>query len=122
MPQLITTTVQFLYLKSAFLQGTEQPLEVWTAHSFAVNAAYSIGLHTTRPNSALTPLENEVRMRTWYCLLRDDQYVNTSLERVLGTLSGIKDFEHCLGPTSTDGGRLTFTRHVYRRRRRLLSR
>ncbi|KAJ5654877.1 Zn(II)2Cys6 transcription factor [Penicillium lividum] len=93
--------VQFLYLKSAFLQGTEQPLEVWTAHSFAVNAAYSIGLHTTRPNSALTPLEKEVRMRTWYCLFRDDQVLSIAWGRPALTAGVLPSL---VTPVKGDGG------------------
>ncbi|KAL2204830.1 hypothetical protein CC79DRAFT_1335435 [Sarocladium strictum] len=65
-------TVQYLLITSQYLQGTQNSLQTWTTHGLAVKAAFSIGLHFNDILKVYTPLEQEIRKRTWYgCILLD---------------------------------------------------
>ncbi|RGP72628.1 hypothetical protein FLONG3_6636 [Fusarium longipes] len=65
-------TVQYLLLMSQYLQGTQKSVHTWTIHGLAVKAAMSIGLHSRDIASKFTPLQQEMRKRTWYgCVLLD---------------------------------------------------
>ncbi|CZS83275.1 unnamed protein product [Fusarium graminearum] len=64
--------VQFLLLTSQYLQGTHKSVHTWTIHGLAVKGAMSIGLHSRDIASKFTPLEQEIRKRTWFgCILLD---------------------------------------------------
>ncbi|QPC78149.1 hypothetical protein HYE68_008901 [Fusarium pseudograminearum] len=58
--------VQFLLLTSQYLQGTHKSVHTWTIHGLAVKGAMSIGLHSRDIASKFTPLEQEIRKRTWF--------------------------------------------------------
>ncbi|KAK2478753.1 hypothetical protein H9L39_08127 [Fusarium oxysporum f. sp. albedinis] len=65
-------TVQYLLLTSQYLQGTHKSVHTWTVHGLAVKAAMSIGLHSRDIASKFTPLQQEIRKRTWFgCILLD---------------------------------------------------
>ncbi|KAF4990011.1 hypothetical protein FDECE_14526 [Fusarium decemcellulare] len=65
-------TVQYLLLVSQYLQGTQKSVHTWMTHGLAVKAAMSIGLHSGKIASKFTPLEQEIRKRTWFgCILLD---------------------------------------------------
>ncbi|EWY89828.1 hypothetical protein FOYG_07481 [Fusarium oxysporum NRRL 32931] len=65
-------TVQYLLLTSQYLQGTHKSVHTWTIHGLAVKAAMSIGLHSRDIASKFTPLQQEIRKRTWFgCILLD---------------------------------------------------
>lgn len=64
--------MQFLLLTSQYLQGTHKSVHTWTIHGLAVKGAMSIGLHSRDIASKFTPLEQEIRKRTWFgCILLD---------------------------------------------------
>ncbi|GKU10880.1 hypothetical protein FLAG1_10192 [Fusarium langsethiae] len=95
-------TVQYLLLTSQYLQGTHRSVHTWTIHGLAVKAAMSIGLHSRDIASKFTPLQQEMRKRTWYgCVLLD-----RSLSMTFGRPCAIPedyirlDIPKCL-PTST---------------------
>ncbi|TLS29315.1 hypothetical protein PpBr36_00003 [Pyricularia pennisetigena] len=64
--------VQFLVLMSQYLQGTDRSTQTWSVHGLAVKAAYQLGLHSQNELRRYTPLEREIRARTWYgCVILD---------------------------------------------------
>lgn len=47
-------------------------LQTWTTHGLAVKAALSIGLHAKDASKRFSPLEQEIRKRTWFgCVVLD---------------------------------------------------
>ncbi|KUI64273.1 hypothetical protein VM1G_11070 [Cytospora mali] len=89
-------TVQAMLLMSQYLQGTHRSVMTWNIHGLAVKAAFQLGLHTTASLKSHSPLERELRTRTWYaCIILDrtlsmtfgrpsaipESYVRTSLPR-----------------------------------------
>ncbi|GAB7346627.1 hypothetical protein MBLNU459_g1764t2 [Dothideomycetes sp. NU459] len=65
-------TVQYLLLMVQYLQSTQRSSHVWTVFGSAVKAAFSIGLHSEMASKNCTPLDREVRKRTWYgCVILD---------------------------------------------------
>ncbi|KAH8838744.1 hypothetical protein MCOR27_011348 [Pyricularia oryzae] len=64
--------VQFLLLMSQYLQGTDRSTQTWSVHGLAVKAAYHLGLHSQMELRRYTPIELEIRARTWYgCVILD---------------------------------------------------
>ncbi|KAH0279183.1 hypothetical protein KCU91_g1929, partial [Aureobasidium melanogenum] len=64
--------VQYLLLMSQYLQGTQKSVQTWIVHGLAVKAALSLGLQSESANSRFSPIEQEVRRRTWYgCVMLD---------------------------------------------------
>ena len=64
--------VQYLLLASQYLQGTQKSSQTWTLHGLAVKGAFAIGLHSNQGSRQFSPLENEIRRRTWFgCVLLD---------------------------------------------------
>ncbi|KAI5200553.1 hypothetical protein E4T39_05706 [Aureobasidium subglaciale] len=64
--------VQYLLLISQYLQGTQHSVQTWMIHGLAVKAGLSIGLHSNTAGRLFSPLEQEIRNRTWYgCILLD---------------------------------------------------
>lgn len=65
-------TVQYLLLMVQYLQSTQRSSHVWTVYGSAVKAAFSIGLHSEMASRKCSPLEQEIRKRTWYgCVILD---------------------------------------------------
>ncbi|KAH8122456.1 fungal-specific transcription factor domain-containing protein [Trichoderma asperelloides] len=64
--------VQYLLILGQYLQGTQKSVQAWTTHGLAISAAYQLGLHSPDTNQGFSPLECEIRKRTWYgCILLD---------------------------------------------------
>ncbi|UKZ79319.1 hypothetical protein TrVFT333_007069 [Trichoderma virens FT-333] len=64
--------VQYLLILGQYLQGTQKSVQAWTTHGLAISAAYQLGLHSPDANQGFSPLECEIRKRTWYgCILLD---------------------------------------------------
>ncbi|KAK5052048.1 hypothetical protein LTR84_002852 [Exophiala bonariae] len=64
--------VQYLLLMGQYLQGTQKSIEAWVVHGLAVKAAIQLGIHSSEASKHLTPLEREVRKRTWFgCVIHD---------------------------------------------------
>ncbi|KAL7908084.1 fungal-specific transcription factor domain-containing protein [Trichoderma velutinum] len=64
--------VQYLLLMTQFLQGTQRSAQTWNLHGLTVKAALQLGLHTSSSYTKFTPLEREIRKRTWYgCVVLD---------------------------------------------------
>ncbi|KAF5712451.1 C6 transcription factor [Fusarium globosum] len=84
-------TVQYLLLTSQYLQGTHKSVHTWTIHGLAVKAAMSIGLHSRDIASKFTPLQQEIRKRTWFgCILLDRlvfRITKTTDEKVMSQLT-----------------------------------
>ncbi len=68
-------TVQFLLLMTQYLQGTQRSAQTWNLLGLTVTAALRLGLHSTTASCNLSPLEQEIRKRTWYGCLMLDRYV-----------------------------------------------
>ncbi|WZH39126.1 Zn2-C6 fungal-type domain-containing protein [Fusarium acuminatum] len=98
--------VQFLLLTSQYLQGTHKSVHTWTIHGLAVKSAMSIGLHSRDIASKFTPLQQEIRKRTWFgCILLDrslsmtfgrpcsipEEYIRLDLPKPLPPCASISD-------------------------------
>lgn len=68
----LTLSVQYLLVLGQYLQGTQRSIETWTVHGIAVKAAFQLGLHSANIAKRLSPLEQEIRKRTWFgCIVLD---------------------------------------------------
>jgi Fungal specific transcription factor domain len=68
----LTELVQYLLIMGQYLQGTQKSVETWTIHGLAVKAALQLGLHSTEASKHFSPLDQEIRKRTWYgCVILD---------------------------------------------------
>ena len=57
---------------SQYLQGTQKSIRAWSVHGLAVKAAFQLGLQSSEASAEFSPLEREVRKRTWYgCVVLD---------------------------------------------------
>ncbi|KAJ5279909.1 transcriptional regulatory protein GAL4 [Penicillium angulare] len=64
--------VQYLLVLGQYLQGTQKSVQAWTTHGLAISAAFQLGLHSPEANRRFSPVESEIRKRTWYgCILLD---------------------------------------------------
>ncbi|KAJ5677468.1 transcriptional regulatory protein GAL4 [Penicillium maclennaniae] len=64
--------VQYLLVLGQYLQGTQKSVQAWTTHGLAISAAFQLGLHSPEANRRFSPLDSEIRKRTWYgCILLD---------------------------------------------------
>lgn len=68
--------VQYLLILGQYLQGTQKSVQAWTTHGLAISAAYQLGLHSPDANRGFSPLEREIRKRTWYGCILLDRYVS----------------------------------------------
>ncbi|KAK5653060.1 hypothetical protein OQA88_9346 [Cercophora sp. LCS_1] len=78
MPEVLLSSnleiVQVLCLMTCYLHGSSQSAQLWTLHSLSVKAATQICLHCPDASSGMTLLEREMRKRTWFwCLMNDEQ-------------------------------------------------
>ncbi|KAI1839904.1 hypothetical protein JX265_005750 [Neoarthrinium moseri] len=65
-------TVQVMLLMSQYLQGTHRSMKTWNIHGLAIKACFQLGLHSENALKSRTPLEREIRARTWFgCVLLD---------------------------------------------------
>ena len=65
-------SVQALLLMTQCLQGTRRSSQMWYVLRLAVQAAYQVGVHVSKKGDKYSPLEREVRKRTWYmCFILD---------------------------------------------------
>ncbi|RFU24957.1 hypothetical protein B7463_g11376, partial [Scytalidium lignicola] len=64
--------VQLLLLEGQYLQSTQRSVQTWTTHGLAVRAAFQLGLHSSDLAKVFSPLEQEIRKKTWYgCVILD---------------------------------------------------
>ena len=64
--------VQCLLLMAQYRQGTQRSDQAWNLHGLAVRAAIQLGLHSRTASLGLSPLEAEIRKRTWFgCVILD---------------------------------------------------
>ena len=73
--------VQFLLLVVQHLQGTRQSLQTWTVHGLAVKAALQLGLHSNEALKRFSPLDREIRKRTWYACVVLDRVLSMTFGR-----------------------------------------
>ncbi|OCT54128.1 C6 transcription factor [Cladophialophora carrionii] len=65
-------TVQCLLLMAQYRQGTQRSDQAWNLHGLAVRAAIQLGLHSRTASAGLSPVEAEIRKRTWFgCMILD---------------------------------------------------
>ena len=72
--------VQYLLLMGLYLQGTQKSVEAWAVHGLAVKAAFQLGLHSSEAAKAFTPLDREIRKRTWFGCVVLDRYLYVSIQ------------------------------------------
>ncbi|KAJ3547069.1 hypothetical protein NM208_g1698 [Fusarium decemcellulare] len=93
-------TVQYLLLVSQYLQGTQKSVHTWMTHGLAVKAAMSIGLHSGKIASKFTPLEQEIRKRTWSLSMTfgrpcaiPEEYIRLDLPTALPSSNSIPEMQ-----------------------------
>ncbi|OQU98968.1 Fungal specific transcription factor domain-containing protein [Cladophialophora immunda] len=65
-------TVQALVVMTVYLQGASRSSQTWKIHGLLVQAAYQMGIHANVKSPKMSPLEQEIRTRTWYmCFVLD---------------------------------------------------
>ncbi|RQM08689.1 hypothetical protein DH86_00000408 [Scytalidium sp. 3C] len=65
-------TVQFLLLMNQYRQGTQHSGEIWNLHGLTVRLAIQLGLHSKSASNGFSPLDKEIRKRTWFaCMILD---------------------------------------------------
>ncbi|KAK3398241.1 hypothetical protein B0T20DRAFT_461003 [Sordaria brevicollis] len=104
MPQVLISssleTVQLLCLMIEYLHGSSQSAQLWTFHSLAVKAALQIGLHSADASRHLTLLEREMRKRTWYQVVMNDNNLAAKFGRPMTILPSL---QNKLGPPQDIG-------------------
>jgi hypothetical protein len=64
--------VQTLLITALYLQSSPYPSRCWHSVGIACRVAVGLALHKSDIRAALTPLESEIRRRTWHgCVLMD---------------------------------------------------
>ncbi|KAK3491841.1 fungal-specific transcription factor domain-containing protein [Neurospora crassa] len=85
MPQFLISssleTVHLLCLMIEYLHGSSQSAQLWTLHSLAVKSALQIGLHSADASRHLTLLEREMRKRTWFLIIMNDNSLSAKFGR-----------------------------------------
>ena len=61
--------VHFLLLMGMYLQGTQKSVQAWVTHGLAVKMGLQLGLHSREASEGYSPLEQEIRKRTWYACI-----------------------------------------------------
>lgn len=61
-----------------YLQGTQKSVQAWNAHGLAITAAFQLGLHSPDANQGFSPLEREIRKRTWFGCIILDRYARVT--------------------------------------------
>lgn len=64
-----------------YLHGSSQSAQLWTLHSLAVKSALQIGLHSADASRHLTLLEREMRKRTWFLIIMNDNNLSAKFGR-----------------------------------------
>ena len=59
-----------------YLQGTSRSAQTWRLHGLLVQTALQIGVHTKENMAKFSPLQGEIRKRTWYTCVVLDRYVD----------------------------------------------
>ncbi|KIX01347.1 uncharacterized protein Z518_09072 [Rhinocladiella mackenziei CBS 650.93] len=73
--------VQYLILVTHYLQATQTSVRTSNALSLAVSAAIRLGLHTRQAAQTFSPLEQELRNRTWFVCIILDRVLSMTLGR-----------------------------------------
>ena len=73
--------VQYLLLASQYLQGTQKSSQTWNLHGLAVKGAFALGLHSNQASQRFSPLEIEVRKRTWFGVVLLDRVLSMTFGR-----------------------------------------
>lgn len=74
--------VQLLLKLALLLQGTPYPARCWNSIGLACRVAQGLGLHETVTQGSMTPLEREIRRRTWHGCVMMDMSVSRPLPQV----------------------------------------
>ncbi|KAH8892187.1 hypothetical protein GQ53DRAFT_841035 [Thozetella sp. PMI_491] len=65
-------TLQAMLLVTQYVQGTQRSAQTWNLQRLTVQIAYQIGVHSSSSLSTMTPLEREIRKRSWLmCFVLD---------------------------------------------------
>ncbi|KAK7224688.1 hypothetical protein V2G26_012691 [Clonostachys chloroleuca] len=73
--------VQYLLLVSQYRQGTKSSAQTWATHGLAVKVALQLGLHSSEALKKFSPLEREIRKRTWFGCIVLDRTLSMTLGR-----------------------------------------
>ncbi len=111
-------TLQALAVMTQYLQGTSRSAQTWRLHGLLVQAAFQMGVHNSEGLTKSSPLEQEVRTRTWYtCVVLDrmlsmtygrpplihDDYLQTNLPSDV-ELDDLSDTAEGFSPNTVFGG------------------
>ncbi|KAL4965735.1 Zn(II)2Cys6 transcription factor [Aspergillus stella-maris] len=73
--------VQYLLLASQYMQVTQSSMQAWSMHGLAVKAALQLGLHSSEAAKRYSPVEREIRKRTWFGCIVLDRTLSMTLGR-----------------------------------------
>ncbi|KAL4953558.1 fungal-specific transcription factor domain-containing protein [Aspergillus filifer] len=73
--------VQYLLLASQYMQVTQSSMQAWSTHGLAVKAALQLGLHSSEAAKRYSPVERELRKRTWFGCIVLDRTLSMTLGR-----------------------------------------
>ncbi|KAL2835446.1 fungal-specific transcription factor domain-containing protein [Aspergillus pseudoustus] len=73
--------VQYLLLVTQYMQGTRSGSLTWTTHGLAVKVALQLGLHSAEASKRFSPVEREMRKRTWFGCLAIDRNLSMTFGR-----------------------------------------
>ena len=94
---------------SQYLQGTVKSVQTWAIHGLAVKAALSLGLHSTDAARRFSPLEREMRKRTWYGCVMLDRYISFSDDALGHVVTFLQKSGHNIRATQHHTGGLRST-------------
>lgn len=64
-----------------YLQGTQRSVQTWVTHGLAVKVAMQLGLHSEEASKGHSPLEQEIRKRTWFACVMLDRTLSMTFGR-----------------------------------------
>ena len=80
--------VQALLIVAQYLQSTNLPSRCWNVVGLALRVAQGLGLYVDESNKNASPLETEIRRRTWHgCLMLDTYEISLGVDSVLITFA-----------------------------------
>ncbi|KAJ5383226.1 fungal specific transcription factor [Penicillium concentricum] len=98
--------VQTLLITALFLQSSPYPSRCWNSVGVACRVALGLGLHESDTLATLTPLESDIRWRTWHgCVMMDITlsmtYGRPSMTTHLASLPPPTDLDNSSGEERT---------------------
>ena len=73
--------VHYLLLVVLYLQGTQRSIQTWSIHGLLVRTAIALGLHCDYAAQRVSPIQQEIRRRTWHTMYCLDKVLSVTFGR-----------------------------------------